>query len=108
MIFIIIYLILNDPDLIVKSKTTKEKGKPQKAYLILSGIIFLDSFIIMCLNFRCKWSKVSPEAFVFAALLRNSGYLNVVTVKRQNSYTSRREVIRNEQKRIESGLNSFV
>jgi protein-S-isoprenylcysteine O-methyltransferase Ste14 len=108
MFFVIIYLIVNDPDLLIKRLKTKEKEKTQKAYLMLSIIVFLVTFIIPGLDFRFKWSHVPVTVVLISTLLMISGYLIFFNVMRQNTYASRVIEIQDEQKLIETGLYSVV
>lgn len=108
MFFVIIYLIVNDPDLLIKRLKTKEKEKTQKVYLMLSIIVFLVTFIIPGLDFRFKWSHVPVTVVLISTLLMISGYLIFFIVMRQNTYASRVIEIQDEQKLIETGLYSVV
>jgi len=108
MFFVLIYLIVKDPDLLSKRMKTKEKEKTQKVYLILSIIVILVTFIIPGLDFRFKWSDVPLPVILISTLMVISGYLMIFLVMRQNTYASRVIEIQDEQKLIDTGLYSFV
>ena len=108
MFCILIYLLIKDPDLLVKRMKTKEKEKTQKTYLILSIIVCLITFIMPGLDFRFNWSNVPLTVVLISTLLMISGYLMFFIVMKQNTYASRVIEIQDEQKLIDTGLYSFV
>jgi protein-S-isoprenylcysteine O-methyltransferase Ste14 len=108
MFFVLIYFIIKDPDLLAKRMKTKEKEKTQKAYLVLSIIVILATFIIPGLDFRFKWSDIPLPVVLISTIIMMSGYLIVFIVMRQNTYASRVIEIQDEQKLIDAGLYSFV
>jgi protein-S-isoprenylcysteine O-methyltransferase Ste14 len=108
MFCVLIYLLVKDPDLLAKRMKTKEKGKTQKIYLILSIIVCLITFIVPGLDFRFNWSNIPPSVVLISTIIMVSGYLMVFIVMKQNTYASRVIEIQNEQKLIEIGLYSFV
>jgi|GEM_PF-1088985 len=72
-LFIGTYLVLNDPELLVKRMQSKEKEKQQKSYIILSILSFGGSFLICGVDFRFHWSGV-PLWLVFTGDNRDSAY----------------------------------
>jgi len=108
MFCILIYLLIKDPDLLVKRMKTKEKEKTQKTYLILSIIVCLITFIMPGLDFRFNWSDVPLSVVLISTLIMMSGYLMFFIVMKQNTYASRVIEIQDEQKLIDTGLYSFV
>lgn len=108
MVFILIYLLLKEPDLLVKRLKTKEKEKTQKAYQLFSIIVCLVTFIVPGLDFRFNWSEVPFLVVLISTLLMISGYLMFFIVMKQNTYASRVIEIQDEQKLIDTGLYSYV
>lgn len=108
MLFVLVWLLVKDPDLLAKRLKTKEKEKPQKAYVILSVIVLLITFLLPGLDFRFSWSDVPLPVVILATLVMIAGYLIFFAVMRQNTYASRVIEIQDEQKLIDSGLYSIV
>jgi protein-S-isoprenylcysteine O-methyltransferase Ste14 len=108
MLFVIVYLIINDPELLYKRMNTKEKEKTQKKVVLLTSIIFLTAFIISGLDYRFQWSKVPVMVVVLSAIIVLTGYILFFMVMRKNSYASRVVEIQEKQKVIDSGLYSIV
>lgn len=108
MFFVLIYLMVKDPDLLARRLKTKEKEKPQKIYLVFSIIVCLATFIIPGFDFRFDWSDVPLLVVLISTFLMMAGYLMFFMVMRQNTYASRVIEIQDEQKLIDTGLYSFV
>jgi protein-S-isoprenylcysteine O-methyltransferase Ste14 len=108
MLFVMIYLLIKDPELLQKRIKTKEKEKTQKIYLILSIIDFMIAFIIPGLDFKYHWSSVPLWLVIVATVTMVSGYIMFFMVMKQNSYASRVIEIQENQKVIDSGLYSIV
>jgi protein-S-isoprenylcysteine O-methyltransferase Ste14 len=108
MIFVLTWLLVKDPALLAKRLKTKEKEKPQKAYLILSIIVLLFTFIIPGLDYRFHWSDVPVPVVVISTVIMMAGYVIFFAVMRQNTYASRVIEIQQGQKLIDTGLYSLV
>ena len=108
MVFILIYLLVKEPDLLIKRLKTKEKEKTQKAYQFLSIIVCFVTFIVPGLDFRFNWSEVPFSFVLISTLLMISGYLMFFIVMKQNTYASRVIEIQDEHKLIETGFYSFI
>jgi protein-S-isoprenylcysteine O-methyltransferase Ste14 len=108
MLFVIVYLITRDPELLFKRMNTNEKENTQKKVVLLTSIIFLSAFIISGLDFRFHWSKVPLLIVILSAIVVMAGYILFFMVMRQNSYASRVVEIQEKQKVIDSGLYSIV
>jgi len=108
MFIVLTWLMVKDPDLLAKRLKTKEKEKPQKAYLTLSMIVLLFTFIIPGLDYRFHWSDVPVPIVVVATVIMLAGYLIFFAVMRQNTYASRVIEIQEGQKLIDTGLYSLV
>lgn len=108
MIFVMIYLLIKDPDLLEKRMKTKEKEKPQKVYLVLSIIVSIITFILPGLDYRFHWSSVPFWVVILSTVLMITGYAMFFLVMKQNSYASRVIEIQEDQKLIDTGLYSLV
>jgi protein-S-isoprenylcysteine O-methyltransferase Ste14 len=108
MTFALIYLYINDPELLEKRINLKEKEDAQKKYIKLSMIFSIVVYIIPGLDYRFNWSDV-PMWFVLVSLLvMICGYIMFIIVMLQNRYASRVIEIQDEQKLIDTGLYSIV
>jgi protein-S-isoprenylcysteine O-methyltransferase Ste14 len=108
MLFVVIYLIIRDPELLFKRMNTNEKEKTQKKVVLLTSIIFLSVFIISGLDYRFQWSTVPLLLEILTALIVLIGYILFFMVMRQNSYASRVVEIQEKQKVIDTGLYGIV
>jgi len=108
MLFVIVYLIICNPELLFKRMNTNEKEKTQKKIVLITSIIFLSAFIISGLDYRFQWSTVPFLVVVISAIIVLTGYILFFIVMRQNSYASRVIEIQEKQKVIDSGLYSIV
>jgi protein-S-isoprenylcysteine O-methyltransferase Ste14 len=108
MLFVIVYLITRDPELLFKRMNTNEKEKTQKKVVLLTSIIFLSAFIIAGLDYRFQWSAVPWPVVVISAIIVLTGYILFFMVMRQNSYASRVVEIQEKQKVIDTGLYGIV
>ena len=108
MIFSVIYFYLKDPALLEKRLKTQEKEKAQKAYIFMSIVVFIISFILPGLDYRFKWSTVPLPIVAIACVLMVLGYILFVIVMIQNSYASRIVEVQENQKIIDTGLYSIV
>ena len=108
MVIVLAFLLVKDPDLLAKRLKTKEKEKPQKAYVILSIVVLLFTFIIPGLDYRFHWSDVSIPVVIVSTVIMMAGYLIFFAVMRQNTYASRVIEIQEGQKLIDTGLYSLV
>jgi protein-S-isoprenylcysteine O-methyltransferase Ste14 len=108
MVFILIYLLVKEPELLTRRLKTKEKEKTQKAYQALSIIVCLIAFIVPGLDFRFNWSNVPLSIVLISTLIMMSGYLMFFIVMKQNTYASRVIEIQDEQKLVDTGLYSFI
>jgi protein-S-isoprenylcysteine O-methyltransferase Ste14 len=108
MLFVIVYLIFRDHDLLFKRMNINEKEKTQKKVVLLTSIIFLSAFIISGLDHRFQWSTVPLLIVILSAIIVLIGYILFFTVMRQNSYASRVVEIQEKQKVIDTGLYGIV
>jgi protein-S-isoprenylcysteine O-methyltransferase Ste14 len=108
MSFVLVFLLVNDPELLEKRLNVKEKETVQKKYVGLSLVLFLIAFIIPGIDFRFGWSHVPMWLVVLALILMLAGYGMFIGVILQNRYASRVIEIQKEQKLIDNGLYAIV
>ncbi|HQT92564.1 MAG TPA: isoprenylcysteine carboxylmethyltransferase family protein, partial [Candidatus Kryptobacter bacterium] len=108
MLFVLVYLLLREPDLLGKRMKTPEKEKPQKAYVVLSVAAFVGVFAVPGFDYRHSWSDVPDWLVVISTVMMEVGYATFFVVMRQNRYASRLVEIQEGQKLIDTGLYSIV
>lgn len=108
MLYVIIYLLIYDPELLNKRMNTNEREKTQKKVVLFTSVLFLSAFIIAGLDFRFGWSAVPILLVILSAFIVLFGYILFYVVMRQNSYASRVVEIQERQKVIDTGLYGIV
>ena len=103
MIFVLIYLLKKDPELLERRMKMKEKEEPQKACIKLSLLVFFIAFIIPGFDYRFEWSKVLFIVVIIADLFVFIGYLLFFLVLKENTYASRIIEVEKGQKVISTG-----
>jgi len=102
-LFVLVYLVRQDPDLLARRMRLREKEAEQKRIITLSSGVFLACIILPGLDFRFGWSQV-PVWLVFAAdIMVFAGYLIFFLTLRENSYASRIIEVENGQQVISTG-----
>jgi len=108
MIFVLTYLLKNDPELLERRMKMKEKEEPQKVFVKLSILIFLIAFIIPGFDHRFEWSEVPFIVIIIADLFIFIGYLLFFLVLKENTYASRIIEVEKDQRVISTGLYAIV
>ena len=108
MIFVLIYLLKKDPELLERRMKMKEKEEPQKACIKLSFLVFFIAFIIPGFDYRFEWSKVLFIVVIIADLFVFIGYLLFFLVLKENTYASRIIEVEKDQKVVSTGLYAIV
>jgi protein-S-isoprenylcysteine O-methyltransferase Ste14 len=108
MIFVLIYLLIKDPELLEKRFKTKEKEKEQRFIQKIGIAPTIIGFLLPGFDYRFNWSNVPTWLVVIATILVVSGYILFIIVMKQNSYASRVIEIQQNQKVIEYGLYSKI
>jgi len=107
MLFVLGYLLRNDPALLERRMRTREKEQGQ-GLIVKLGWVWLLALLVPGFDYRFGWSHV-PTALVLAAagavLL---GYVGFFLVLRENSYASRVVEVDEQQKVIASGPYALV
>jgi len=108
MLFLGIFLFLKAPALLEKRLSAKEKEKPQKGVVAVSGLLFLLGFIVAGLDHRFGWSHIPLWGVVAASMVLLLSYAMYCEVMRENAYLSRTVEVQNGQKVVDTGLYGIV
>ena len=96
------------PELLKKRLNARERESEQKTVVVLSGLMFIASFVIAGLNFRFRWITI-PGWLVWAgALLFLWAYVTYAEVIRENEYLSRTVEVQDGQRVVDTGLYGVV
>ena len=96
------------PDLLRKRLDVKEEEKEQKTVIVLSGLMFLEAFIVAGLNFRFRWIVLPVWVSWAAAVLFLLAYVLYAEVLRENIWLSRTVEVQENQKVVDTGLYGIV
>ena len=96
------------PDLLRKRLNAREEESEQKTVIVLSGMMFLASFILAGLNFRFKWLVMPRGVSIAAAVIFLIAYILYAEVLRENEYLSRTIEVQEDQKVVDTGLYGIV
>jgi len=108
MIFVLIYLLKKDPELLERRMKIKEKEEPQKVFVKLSILVFFIAFIIPGFDYRFEWSEVPFIVVIIADLFIFIGYLLFFLVLKENTYASRIIEVEKGQKVISTGPYTII
>jgi protein-S-isoprenylcysteine O-methyltransferase Ste14 len=108
MLFVMSYMLKNEPDLLARRMRMREKEAEQKLIVKLSYIPFLLAFLLPGFDKRFGWSNVPVGVVVIADILVLLGYIFVFFVFRENRYASRIIEVEQEQTVISSGPYALV
>jgi protein-S-isoprenylcysteine O-methyltransferase Ste14 len=108
MLFVFIYLLKNNPELLERRLRTRETEKPQKLIIKLSILVFLLGFIIPGLDHRFGWSTVPVAVVIIADIMVLLGYSIFILVIKENEYASRVIEVEKDQKVISTGPYAVV
>ena len=108
MLFVVIYLLKNDRELLARRMKVREREAEQKLIIKLSYIPFLLAFLLPGFDKRFGWSNVPVGVVVLADILVLLGYGIVFLVFRENRYASRIIEVEQEQTVISSGPYAIV
>ena len=108
MIFVMIYLIAKDPELLERRMRMREKETEQRTIIKLSILFFFAAFLIPSFDKRFGWSSVPLEVMIISDAIVVGGYLLFALVLRENRYASRIIEVEKKQKVITTGPYAFV
>ena len=103
-----IIIFIKSPDLLKRRLNAKEEENEQKIVILISGIIFLLTFIIAGLNFRFRWFNLPETVIVIASIIFLLSYIMYGEVLMENMYLSRTVEVTENQKVVDSGLYGLV
>ncbi len=103
-----IVLMIRNPELLKKRLNAKEEEKDQKTVILLSGLMFLCSFVVAGLDFRFSWFPLPFWVSLAAAAVFLLSYALYGEVLRENTYLSRTIEVQQGQKVIDTGLYGVV
>ena len=108
-LYITIYFLVRDPDLIGRRVKTGETRKEQKIFQTISGtVFFIGLLVIPGLDFRFSWSSVPVPLTLVSDALVLLGFVIVFLVFRTNSFTSATIEVSENQKVIDTGVYAVV
>ncbi|MBQ8917990.1 MAG: isoprenylcysteine carboxylmethyltransferase family protein [Oscillospiraceae bacterium] len=108
MFFAGVVMMVKNLSLLQKRLEAKEKQREQNLVVKLSGLMFLEGFVVAGLGFRLGWYTL-PRAVSFgAAAVFLAAYLLYAEVLRENTYLSRTIEVQENQKVIDTGLYAVV
>jgi protein-S-isoprenylcysteine O-methyltransferase Ste14 len=108
MLFVMVYLLKRQPDLLERRLRMREKEAQQKGLVLLSLVYFLFVYILPGLDHRFGWSHVPVGVIIAAQVLVLLGYGIVFLVFRENRYAARVVEVDEQQAVISSGPYAFV
>ena len=106
--FVLIYLLKNEPELLVRRMRLREKEAQQKLIIKLSYIPFLLAYLLPGFDKRFGWSNMPVGVVVAADILVLLGYGLIVLVFRENRYASRIVEVEQGQNVISSGPYAMI
>ena len=108
MVFVLIYLLRNDPELLERRMRMREKEASQKMIIKLGSLYYLLIFLIPGFDKRFGWSNVPIVVVIVADVLVLMGYGIFFLVLRENRYASRIIEVELGQEVISSGPYAIV
>jgi protein-S-isoprenylcysteine O-methyltransferase Ste14 len=108
MLFVMVYLINNDPDLLERRMRTREERKEQRKIIQASYIVFILAYLIPGFDIRYGWSNMPAEISITAGVISFLAYLLVFRTMQVNSFLSRVIEIASGQKVIDTDVYGIV
>lgn len=103
-----IVMMIKSPDLLRKRLNAKEEQGEQRIVIVLSGLIFLASFVLAGLNYRFGWMPLPNVVSFVATAVFILAYMLYAEVLRENVYLSRTVEVQENQKVVDTGLYGIV
>jgi len=108
LLFVAIYLLKNDPELLARRMRMREKEAAQQRIIKLSYIPFVLAFLLPGFDKRFGWSNVPAGVVVISDLLVFVGFGIIFLALRENRYASRIIEVEQGQTVISSGPYAMV
>ena len=103
-----IVMMIKNPALLEKRLKGKETQKEQDIVVKLSGLMFIEGFIVAGLGFRFEWYVLPKGISIGASVLFLLSYILYAEVMRENTYLSRTIEVQENQRVIDTGLYGIV
>lgn len=107
-IFVVLYFLKHNPELLERRIKFKEKEAQQKTIIKITNLIFFIGFLFPGFDYRFGWSNVPTFLVIMSDIIIFLGYLLVFFVFKENSYTSIIIEVDKKQKVITTGPYSVV
>ncbi|PKN68668.1 MAG: S-isoprenylcysteine methyltransferase [Deltaproteobacteria bacterium HGW-Deltaproteobacteria-12] len=108
MILALVYLLVNDPELLERRMRTREKDEKQNLIIKTGAIFYLLTFLVPGFDRRFGLSHVPDATVILADVFVLLGYLLFILVLRENSYASRVVEVERGQRVVTTGPYSIV
>ena len=108
---ITLYLMAKDPQLLqrrMRGGPTAEKRPAQKIIMTLTSLGFVGLLVVPALDHRFGWSHVSPLIELSGDALVALGFIGVLRVFKENTYTSSTIELASDQHVISTGPYALV
>ena len=106
-----LYLMKKDPALMerrMRGGPFAEKEPAQKIIMVLTSVGFIGLLIVPALDHRFGWSHVSPYAAVAGDVLMGLGWLAILFVFKENTFSSATIELAPDQRVISTGPYAIV
>jgi protein-S-isoprenylcysteine O-methyltransferase Ste14 len=108
MLFVLVYLIRHDPELLERRMRMRERRSEQRLIIKVSLIFFVLAYLLPGFDIRFGWSNVPLWVCIAADVLVLLGYGIVFRVFQVNSYASRVIEVNSGQKVIDTDIYAIV
>ena len=103
MLFVMVWLFRNDPELLERRMRAKEKERRQKTIIAAASLVYLGVYLLPGFDRRYGWSSVPVFVVIIADILVLAGYGIFVRVLKENRYASRIVEVEEKQEVIMTG-----
>lgn len=108
MVFMGIVMAIFSPELLRRRLARKEERSTQQGVVRYAGLLFIISFVVAGLDFRCGWSAMPWSVVCVAMGLFLLGYALYGEVMRENVWLSRNITVEQGQQVVSTGLYGIV
>jgi protein-S-isoprenylcysteine O-methyltransferase Ste14 len=108
MLFVMVYMLRNAPELLARRLQMRESERTQKGVIGFGIIFLLGAFFVPGFDRRWGWSTMPWWVVVAADLLVLLGYAIIFRVFRENQYASRTVQVEQGQQLISTGPYAAV
>ena len=106
-----LYLMKKDPALMerrMRGGPFAEKEPAQKIIMVLTSVGFIGLLVVPALDHRFGWSQMSPNAAVAGEVLLGLGWLAILFVFKENTFSSATIELAPDQRVISTGPYAIV